>query len=599
MELTDFLNDKKNEILELGMVEYLSLTYGNHWGVKFRLTDPDGKIISSKFNDLGAVSENMSEYSKITESNNSLTVLKNKTDLVFIAGVFIEHTLNGIIECEADLNKIAVDDSDYSKKESFVKDLFLDINRSIDLFLVNYKNVTENKILQTRVRHSESSVEVLRKEHQNIQAVNIQQREELEKTNEELLLKRRQLEDYGKNLEKKVEDRTRELQVAKDKAEDANKLKSQLLANMSHEMRTPLNSIIGFTELILEDKLESGQRDYMEKVNRNGALLLLLINDILDLSKIQANQMKLEKIPAAINKFIMDTEANANSLILQKKQSIDIRKVQEQGISDYIICDPVRLQQIMNNLMSNAVKFTDKGYIEYGISLKNKKTLQFYFKDTGIGISKENSENIFESFQQADMSTTRKFGGTGLGLTITKQIITLMGGDIWLESVPGKGTIFYFTIPYVPCEKGVSDDLGGKDEEFEDIPLNILVAEDSIDNQLLADRILSKKGHRVIIANNGQEALDTYLEKHENIDIILMDIQMPILGGLEASVKIRNAEADKSIARTPIIALTANAMKGVEEECLVSGCDGYSTKPLNKKELFPLINKLADKKNKL
>ncbi len=598
MELNDFLNDNTSEIVELGMIEYLDDAFSDLFGLDFRFADCNGMILASTTDDIETQSEYLIEYNKITALNRHLIIHKQNDICIFLIGIFTNDHLNGIVECILVSDKTKINLSTYKSKDVIADELFMSIYKSVDLFLRLYNNDKEIKVLKTKVRHTESSVDVLRKEHLDIQSINIKQREELEKNNEELNLNKKKLEDYGRNLEKKVIERTRELQISKEKAEEANKLKSQLLANMSHEMRTPLNSVIGFTELVLEDNPDKNHREYLEKVSGNGNLLLSLINDILDLSKIQANQMKLETIPASLDKVFTDTEANGKSLIIQKDKSIELKKNLHPSISNNIICDPVRLQQIMNNLMSNAVKFTDSGFVEYGVSLNDKKMLQFYFKDTGIGISKENIDNIFDTFQQADMSTTRKYGGTGLGLTITKQIIKLMGGDIWIESVIGEGTTFYFTIPYTPYAKTLVSDSDAPKDSLEELPFNILVAEDSIDNQLLAERILTKKGHSVIIANNGQEALDVYLKKHDEIDIILMDMQMPVLGGLEATAKIREAEKKDSMSKIPIIALTANAMKGVKEECLQAGCDGYSTKPLKKKELFPAINRLVSQSEK-
>lgn len=593
MELNEFLQDKTAELADLGILKHLTSVFSLVPGISFGFYDCSGNIVSAASADIEPVSCLKTRYQDISAESPVISRVEGQRCYLAI-GLVMEDTLRGVVECFADASKTGLGRKMFSSGEAFLEALLDPVCRSVDLFIQKFRIDSENRVLKTKIKHSENAAAVLRKEHQDIQTINIEQQELLEKTNEALNCQKAQLEDYGKNLEKKVEDRTLELMVAKEKAEEANKLKSQLLANMSHEMRTPLNAIIGFTDLALEEDLSVLVSEYMEKVNRNGILLLSLINDILDLSKIQAKQMKLEKIPCSLEKLFLDTESTARSLIDQKSKPIVIKKHLAPALSQSILCDPTRLQQVMNNLISNAVKFTDEGFVEFGVSLMDEKHLIFRFKDTGIGIPKENAEKIFDSFQQADMSTTRKYGGTGLGLTITKQIVTLMGGEIWLASSPGEGSTFYFTVPYLPCQD--AEDLG---EQFRNTPvsdsepLRILLAEDHVDNQILANRILTKSGHQVRIANNGEEAVSVYREFYQQIDIILMDMQMPVLGGLEATEKIREFEKQTGIPRVPVIALTAEAMKGIRDKCLGSGCDAYASKPINKKVLLPLITRLG------
>ena len=600
MDLLEFLEEEVGELENFEILSKLHAGYGKEQGILFALLDSDGAVIDAD-NPLKDSAGDSLYFKKarahVTSQNKYFFEHTGKDSYFLFVGVFLDGTLKGYVEC-------LISEKDFCKTKniSFIeKNTVEPLVEFVGMYCRIYDQIKKNTMLETKIKHDSNSIDVLREQHHEIQSLNIRQREELEETNEQLSLKRKQLEDYGKNLEKKVDERTRELQRSKEKAEESDRFKSQFLANMSHEMRTPLNSIIGFVEMVLEDEVTKAHREYLEKVGRNSHLLLNLINDILDLSKLQANQMKVEYIPTSISKLFEDTEASAKSIIAKNEKHFEVRQNCSPEVSPYIFGDPKRLQQIMNNLVSNSVKFTDDGYIEYGVKFKDPQTLIFHVKDTGIGIPPEKHDLVFQSFQQADGSTTRKYGGTGLGLTITKNIIELMKGEIWIESQVGEGTTFFFSLPYKAAKRPDSDEQEHKKtpasktslpcEEF-----NILLVDDSIDNQLLAQTILKKQGYKIHAANDGFEAVDAFKENHETLNLVLMDIQMPRMGGLEATGLIREFEKEKKLNKTPIIALTAGAMEGDKQICLDAGCDGYLTKPINKKKLLDAVQEYSEAK---
>ena len=385
---------------------------------------------------------------------------------------------------------------------------------------------------------------------------------------------------------KKVEE---EMRNARKKAEESDKAKTEFLANMSHEIRTPMNAIIGYVDLMLKDNVSIEHRGYLETLKDSGKLLLNLINDILDISKIEAGQLVIEQIASSLTEILDGKELFLKNLILKSGNDIKIEKSLDDSIADEVYLDSSRLQQILNNLLSNAVKFTNKGLVGFGVVLKDPETLEFYVKDSGIGINKNDHTKIFEMFGQADASSTREHGGSGLGLTISKKLIELMGGKIWVESTKGKGATFFFTLPYKPLvtsneKKSISIK---KQVVLKD---KLLLVEDNLINQRLTKLILEKAGYEVLTANNGQEAVD-YFRKDDAIKLIIMDIQMPVLDGLAATQVIRFHEAEQKLKKTPIIALTAHAMKGDKEKCLEAGCDNYLSKPIMLDVLVNTIKK--------
>ena len=373
---------------------------------------------------------------------------------------------------------------------------------------------------------------------------------------------------------KKVEE---EMQKARAKAKESDRAKTVFLANMSHEIRTPMNAIIGYVDLMLQDALNTEHRGYLETVKESGKLLLNLINDILDVSKIEAGQLVVESQPCNLAELMESVELTARGSILRSKHTLQLNKHIQGGISPYVEADPTRLQQILNNLLNNAIKFTANGNIDFGVELESDM-LKFHVRDSGIGIDEKDHHKIFEMFGQADGSSTRVHGGSGLGLTISKKLVEMMGGEIGITSESGKGSTFRFTLPYRPVSAS------SVVKKVDALPSNvskdcILLAEDNLINQKLTKRVLERAGFEVVTANNGQEAIDIY-RSAIGVRIIIMDVQMPVLDGLSATKVIREYEAEHRIMRTPIIAFTAHAMKGDMEKCLDAGCDDYLSKPI-------------------
>jgi signal transduction histidine kinase/DNA-binding NarL/FixJ family response regulator/predicted hydrocarbon binding protein len=380
---------------------------------------------------------------------------------------------------------------------------------------------------------------------------------------------------------KKVEE---EMQRSKLLAEESAKSKSDFVANMSHELRTPLGIILGFTDLVKKTALSPQQKEYLDAISSSGNSLLSIINDILDLSKLDAGKFIIESIPFNIADLLHSVQVMF--LSKAKKKNLELTCTVDEEVNSYLSGDPMRLTQILINLIGNAIKFTEKGGVYVSCVVESKQendlVLKFSIRDTGIGIAADKTTSIFDRFTQADSNITRRYGGTGLGLAITKQLIELQGGNIILKSQDGSGAEFIFTLPYTILDGQHAAIINQEMPEtlsfgsFE----KILVVDDNLFNQKLASNILQNNGFMVTVAENGSKALD--ILKTESFDIILMDIQMPVMDGYRATQLIR----EEMHITTPVIAMTAHALAGEKEKCMHAGMNDYLSKPFKEKDLL-------------
>ncbi len=432
----------------------------------------------------------------------------------------------------------------------------------------------------------------------------------------------RKLKEYAQQLERKNE----ELHSALVTAREATELKSQFLANMSHEIRTPMNGVVGMTSFLLETALTAEQQEYAESIRRSADALLTLINDILDLAKIESGKLRIDRVPFSVEALVEET----TSVLAFEARAKGLEFVCTilPGLNRPVAGDPGRLRQVLTNLVGNAIKFTEEGRIHVNVELLNEVTsgvlVRFTVKDTGIGILPDQKNRLFQSFTQGDGSSTRRYGGTGLGLAISKQLVELLGGEIGVESEPGRGSRFWFTANFgkldsraaVEVQPAVSPIeppgmpkanvdaidsrppapgfdavkfagvLAEKSQIGED-DRRVLLAEDNEINQRIAVRLLQRLGLTVDSVANGREAVEAMA--HRKYDLVFMDCQMPGMDGFEATGIIRTQQGKTD--RTPICALTANAMEGDRERCLAAGMDDYISKPVGIEKLKDVIDR--------
>jgi signal transduction histidine kinase/CheY-like chemotaxis protein len=455
------------------------------------------------------------------------------------------------------------------------------LTKPLALLQAGITAVREGKLEPIRVSRTGDEIEFLGESFNQMIRALAESREEL-----------RQHQDL---LEQRIAQRTEELEEAMHRALAASQAKSEFLANISHELRTPMNGVIGMLDVVLQDALTPQQRDQLETARRSAYFLLAIVNDLLDLSKIEAGKMAIERIAFDLRALIRDCiECHASTA---SRKGIELNSSLAASVPDFVTGDPLRIRQIITNLLSNAIKFTERGRVQLDVSTATLPNglieLQMSVSDTGPGIPADKLSLIFEKFMQVDNSVSRRFGGVGLGLAITRRLVELHGGAIRVRSEVGRGSVFSFTLL---CERAqqpaaeAAPDAGVEAQAAALAPVRprILIVEDNAINQKVVTAILAKKHLDVAVAADGEEAIRALEVAERPFSLILMDVQMPVLDGLEATRLIRS---DPRWAHIPIIAMTAHAMNGDRERCLRAGMNDYLSKPVHATHLLQVVDK--------
>ncbi|MFO8235998.1 MAG: PAS domain S-box protein [Bacteroidales bacterium] len=418
--------------------------------------------------------------------------------------------------------------------------------------------------------------------------------QKLKKQNEKIALQNEEYETLNEELNEKNQELQRinmELEKAKEQAEESDHLKSAFLANMSHEIRTPMNGIIGFSQMLQEKEYpRDKQKKFLDIINSRGNQLLQIINDIVDVSKIEAGQLQLEFQNSCLNDVIQELyNIYFNELKSKGKEHITLKA--NKGLdrkSSYISIDPYRFKQIMDNLLINAIKFTQEGAIEFGYKLQSENTLLFYVRDTGVGILDDQQNHIFDRFRQSEDLTDKIQEGTGLGLAISKKLVELMNGSMCVDSKEGEGSVFYFTLPYkTESVKKNKKHKENKQEQYEGKGKTLLIVEDDSVSLEYMKELLEPHGFTLILSETGEEGYKKFREMPE-IDLILLDLKLPDISGLDVIRKIRASTYNNDV---PVIAQTAYVMSGDAQKSIDAGCDDYISKPFDSKELLEKTGK--------
>ena len=498
--------------------------------------------------------------------------------------------LSALSATEDKVKAFQVGGADYITKPFQVEEVQARVLTHINLHHLQRRLRQQNDLLEEAVNHRTTELKHAMKQlesihDQTLRALDVETEaaKELQEMNARLLA---------------ANQRANEMAAA---ADTANAAKSEFLANMSHEIRTPLNGIIGMTNLALDTKLTAEQAEYLETVKLSADALLNVISDILDFSKIEAGKIELEEIAFSLTDCIED--ALKTIRFRAKEKGLPLTCDIGAEVPSAVKGDPGRLRQVLLNLVGNAIKFTDQGEVGVRVlaDVMEEKAANFHFivSDSGVGIAPDKADMIFESFNQADASTTRHFGGTGLGLTISRCLVEMMDGRLWVESQLGVGSRFHFTVRLIlqgvkmPTVDPLVTRYSLRDRGDFLRGLRILLAEDNHVNQKIAIRLLEKRGHHPVLAATGKEALEALARA--SFDLVLMDVHMPDMDGIEATMAIREKEKTTGLHQ-PIIAMTAHAMAQDREDCLKAGMDDYVSKPFEPEELFSVLAKWRPRK---